>query len=157
MSQVCIADALRATQIQLSYQQMFYYCWNQCIVCSISMLEYASETNTKQTAYPVFITKVFIQGLAIFDFSYIYPFIFLTYFPKSTLTLNKSKIQVVFGVFVTPFFHARSFRSLKMLLTIYILFAKTLNSKGSFWLETFQVQNLTNFFYQKNKYKLKKI
>lgn len=40
MSQVCISDALKATQVQ-----MFYYCWNHCSVCSISMLEYEGKTN----------------------------------------------------------------------------------------------------------------
>lgn len=104
ISQVCIADALRATQIQLSYQQMFYYCWNHCSICSISMLEYAGSTNTKHTVYHMFITKVFIQGLTLFDFAFLYPFIFLTCFPKSTLTWSKSKIQVVFRVFLPHFY-----------------------------------------------------
>lgn len=104
ISQVFIADALRATQIQLSYQQIFYYYWNHCSVCSISMLEYAGSTNSKHTVYHIFITKVFIQGLTLSDFSFLYPFLFLTYFPKSTLTRSKSKIQVVFGVFLPHFY-----------------------------------------------------
>lgn len=103
MSQVCIADALRATQIQLSSQQMFSYWWNHCSVCSISMLEYAGKTNTKHTADHMFITKVIIQAPTLFDFSYIYPFIFLTYFSIYTLTWSKSKQHVVVGVFYSIF------------------------------------------------------
>lgn len=108
-----IADALRATQIQLSYQQIFYYCWNHCSVCSISMLEYAGSTNTKHTVYHTFITKVFIQGLTLSDFSFLYLFIFLTYFPKSTLTRSKSKIQVVFVFFFYPIFTCTKFQKSK--------------------------------------------
>lgn len=149
MSHVCIADALRATQIELSYQQMFYYCWNHCSVCSISMLEYAGKTNTKHSAYHMFITKVIIQGPTLFDL-YL-SFYFSDLFSKIHTNMKQKQNSTLCLRFFTPFLHAQGLRSLKVLIKIYTLLAETFNSKASFQLETFQVQNLTNFLNQKTQ------